>query len=79
MALGFVKSDVTLRPLVEAWNGKRWARQSTPGRPRAVVLEDVECTSASACVAVGSDQSKGARTPVVERRWERIAVIDGAR
>jgi hypothetical protein len=51
--------------LVEKWNGKTWAIQSTPG-PAGVsdtYLSAVSCSSSTACVAVGGD-SNGA---LVER------------
>jgi hypothetical protein len=42
-------------PLVERWNGKRWAIQSTPRLAglKFDVLNAVSCSSARACTAVG--------------------------
>ncbi|MGH3155855.1 MAG: hypothetical protein ACRDNF_04660 [Streptosporangiaceae bacterium] len=43
-------------PLVEVWNGTRWAIQSTPVPPgRTGTLFGISCTAVSACTAVGDD------------------------
>ena len=39
------------------WNGKTWARQSTPNSPGAVTtLVSVSCPTATACMAIGSNE-----------------------
>jgi hypothetical protein len=46
--------------LAEAWNGTRWVVQTAPDPSGAVYgsgLEAVSCSSATACVAVGSYES----------------------
>ena len=41
-------------PLIERWNGRQWAIQTTPGLPSSnTVLDGVSCPSATSCVAVG--------------------------
>jgi hypothetical protein len=47
--------DAFTRPLIERWNGRRWAIQRTP-RPAGsslTELSSVSCTSSTACAAVG--------------------------
>jgi hypothetical protein len=50
------------RTLVEAWNGRTWAIQTTPNQNGADVngLSGVSCTSATACTAAGSYVQAGA-------------------
>jgi hypothetical protein len=47
--------DVFTRPLIERWNGRRWAIQRTPRPPGSSLseLSSVSCTSPTACTAVG--------------------------
>lgn len=47
--------DVFTRPLIERWNGRRWAIQRTPRSADSSVTElsSVSCTSSTACTAVG--------------------------
>lgn len=55
--------------LVETWNGREWSVQRTPNPLSATrsTLSAISCTSASACVAVGSAESEfTARTTLVE-------------
>jgi hypothetical protein len=56
--------------LVERWDGTSWTIQSTPGPPFST-LTGASCTSATACVAVGSSSPTvaGADTALVER-WD---------
>lgn len=54
IAVGSVGSASTgLSPLAERWNGRSWRRLKMPGHDGG--LHAVSCTSASACMAVGSD------------------------
>jgi hypothetical protein len=43
--------------LAEAWNGTTWADQPTPHHGQSVSLNAVSCASATACTAVGTDQT----------------------
>lgn len=59
------------RPLVERWDGRRWAIDRVPrsANSSSSQLESVSCTSSTGCTAVGN----GPRGPLVERlngnRW----------
>ncbi len=55
-------------PLVEAWNGTAWTVQSTPRLIGATTtgLNGVSCTTASACVAVGSSTSSASEVALVQ-------------
>ena len=63
----YYNNATTLVTLAEHWNGKAWAIQHTPnpgnGSSGGTELDDVSCTSASACIAVGS----GATGTLAER------------
>ena len=39
--------------VTEIWNGARWRIASASGLPRATILQDAACSSASHCVAIG--------------------------
>jgi hypothetical protein len=57
--------------LAERWNGKSWKVQSTPktsGAPYSV-LSGVECTSATACTAVGDYTNRSAIEFTLTERW----------
>jgi len=60
-------------PLAEAWNGKRWANETTsePAGGLDSSLGDVSCTSATACTAVGSYRlrSQSVVTVPLAERW----------
>ncbi|HEY6730080.1 MAG TPA: hypothetical protein VI039_03545 [Solirubrobacterales bacterium] len=61
-----------LRPFVEHWDGSKWEIVPAPhpeGSPSAS-LEGVSCTSASACIAVGSVMDKKTRTEPFAERWD---------
>jgi phage tail-like protein len=55
-ASGSWTSGAGTRALIEQWSGSAWSAQSlpVPAGERAMALGGVSCTSASACVAVGS-------------------------
>jgi hypothetical protein len=57
-------------PLVERWNGRRWAIQPTPGLPGATsgFLFGVSCTTPRSCTAVGS-VTRGRSTDALVERW----------
>jgi hypothetical protein len=52
----YTASDGAQETLSEVWNGSRWKIQSTPNPAGTVMggLSSVSCTTAGACVAVGS-------------------------
>src|SRR5262249_61407552 len=55
-------------PLSETWAGAGWSTASTPPPNAGAVLEDVACTAATICVAVGySLTAFGQLLPLVER------------
>jgi hypothetical protein len=56
-AVGFYDAENGEGPFAEGWNGSTWSIQSTPapsGIEAESQLSGVSCTSASACIAVGS-------------------------
>ncbi|HLK00620.1 MAG TPA: hypothetical protein VKU39_12025 [Streptosporangiaceae bacterium] len=57
--------------LAEHWNGSAWAIQSTPNPAGASLslLRGVSCTSARACVAVGTEVTSGGRILPLAERW----------
>jgi hypothetical protein len=57
--------------LAVRWNGKTWAVQSTPSPSGAQgsSLAGVSCTSASACIAVGSYTNSAGTTVPLAERW----------
>jgi hypothetical protein len=60
--------------LAERWNGKTWSRQATPNAAGADggVFNDVACTAASACTAVG-DYGAGSTQPTLVEVWNGTA------
>jgi hypothetical protein len=68
MATGLTENHSFItKTLAEAWNGTRWSVLHTPDAPASMnVLNDVSCTSATACTAAGYDgadaQAYGANT-----------------
>jgi hypothetical protein len=58
--------------LAEAWNGTSWSIQPVPlpaGAARAF-LNSVSCTSASACIAVGSSLDSASNNSPLAERWD---------
>ena len=56
-AVGFYDAEDGQEPFAEGWNGSTWSIQTTPATPGIGTesqLSGVSCTSASACIAVGS-------------------------
>lgn len=71
----YVDSSGAQAALAERWNGTAWSIQSTPTLPGASssVLNDVSCTSASACTAVGHYvDSSGTEHPLADA-WSGTA------
>jgi hypothetical protein len=63
-AVGWSDQGVATRPVVERWNGRRWAVQRSPRLDGQ--LSGVSCPAPTRCIAVGSaTAAQGA--PVVER------------
>ncbi len=59
------------RPLVERWNGRRWAIERTP-RPAGasiVELDGVSCATAATCTAVGTYLDRAGRAVTLAERW----------
>jgi hypothetical protein len=70
MAVGYYVSEAGVQlNLTERWNGTRWAIQRTPSLTgtQFAFLDDLSCTSASACTAVGQT-NKG----TLAERWNGI-------
>jgi hypothetical protein len=65
----------TTNTLAESWNGSTWSVQDTPDAPGPLPsrLNSVSCTSAQACIAVGSGNSRSGNSTQLAKRW------DGAR
>jgi hypothetical protein len=59
--------------VAERWNGRTWTSQRVPafGGPSAITFSGVACTSATACLAVGSDWDYGDYTMPISARWTR--------
>ncbi len=55
------------KPLIESWNGRAWSITPSP-YPTAVtnILQGVSCSSATACTAVGYDESTTVDEPLIE-------------
>ncbi|MGA8634407.1 MAG: hypothetical protein WB805_06070, partial [Candidatus Dormiibacterota bacterium] len=63
-AVGFQYGNSDQLTLAEIWNGTAWSIESTPNRTNSASLAAVSCTSADACIAVGStgDTTSTSRT-----------------
>ena len=61
----------TQKTLVESWNGKEWTIQSSPNpkEAKASVLQDVSCTSAEACIAVGDYVDASPKNVTLAESW----------
>lgn len=61
----------TQKTLVESWNGKEWTIQSSPNpkEAKASVLQDVSCTSAEACIAVGDFVDASPKNVTLAESW----------
>jgi hypothetical protein len=57
--------------LAERWNGSEWSIQSTPNPTGAKSswLEDVSCTSSTACTAVGRYENSSSVEVTLAERW----------
>ena len=80
-AVGFT-AGVFFEPLAEQWNGVGWSIQSTPnpigplptmlGPVPDSQLNDVSCTSTTACIAVGSFVDRAGTTAPLVERWDGV-------
>ena len=78
----FVTSKGTVLPLIERWNGKRWAVTKSPALKGTIAsaLVGVACTSPSSCIAVGTTRATGTSPtrPLAEgwngRKWKVLAI-----
>ena len=72
-AVGDVQNNQNrIEPLEERWNGKTWTIQPTPGLAGSVgvYLNDVSCSSPTACTAVGvTVYDNPFRAPPLVERW----------
>jgi hypothetical protein len=69
----YMNSSAKWVTLVEFWNGSEWKVQSSPNPATSGAwLEDVSCTSATECTAVGSSWSVGPpeATQTLAMRWD---------
>src|SRR5205085_1235587 len=67
--------------LVERWNGAAWSIVASPNAPNGHgELAGVSCTSASACIAVGSSYQSSTRATLIEAwngaSWKQVASAD---
>ena len=67
----YVTSTNATLTLAENWNGTTWAAQSTPNPIGAAhsFLQDVSCTSASACTAVGDYTTSAGVDQALAENW----------
>ncbi len=67
----YVNSSGVFVTLAEAWNGASWAIQTTPNPAGATqsYLNDVSCTSATACTAVGEYHNSSGAVVTLAERW----------
>jgi hypothetical protein len=70
-AVGQFTSGGTVQALAEVWNGSNWAIQATPNPSGATSsqLNDVSCTSAARCEAVGQFTSSGGTVQALAEVW----------
>jgi hypothetical protein len=72
IAVGVSFANVSTPPLAERWNGTRWILQSVPSPPGATFseLQQVSCTSAKACIAVGDYGDSAGTYFTLAERWD---------
>ncbi len=71
-AVGGYEVGTTGISLAENWNGSAWTRQSfpVPGGSTSAFLDQVSCTSARFCEALGSYITSGGRTLALAAQWD---------
>jgi hypothetical protein len=72
VGLSVVNSAGLQGTLAERWDGSRWSAQPTPNPAGATGrgFGGVSCTSATACTAVGSFNSKAGKSFTLVERWD---------
>jgi hypothetical protein len=70
-AVGFYLKSGVYRAFAAVWNGTEWKLQTTPEPVGALSaqLEDVSCTAAGACTAVGYYKNSSGTTVSLAERW----------
>jgi hypothetical protein len=70
-AVGYYRKSGVYRALAAVWNGTEWKLQTTPEPVGALSaqLEDVSCTAAGACTAVGNYKNSSGTTLSLAERW----------
>jgi hypothetical protein len=65
--------DSVTNEIAERWNGRTWTSQRVPvfPGPSSITFSGVACTSATVCMAVGSDWDLGDFTNPIAARWTR--------
>lgn len=68
-------TTLTTASLAERWNGSAWTTEFTPNRgfSQTDTLADVSCTSASACVAVGTHANNAGTEQPLDEVWDGTA------
>ena len=71
IAVGTYTTSAGSMTLAERWNGTSWSIVPTPNPTGATgaQLNQVSCTAANACTAVGSYTHEGSTPTLVERSW----------
>jgi hypothetical protein len=63
----YLDSKSVMQTLVESWNGSTWSIVASPNEGTlGSSLDSISCTSASACMAVGSYTTAGSAQPLIE-------------
>jgi hypothetical protein len=79
--LGHTPVTSGFMPLAESWNGTGWAIQPMPAPAAATetTLAGVQCTSATACTAVGGSEHGNVSGTVLAERWDgaQWAILPG--
>jgi hypothetical protein len=73
VAVGYFRdTGEAVQPLTERWNGSDWTLvpPATPVAAVMATLENVSCTSASACTAVGYSESDTGAIETLAERWD---------
>ncbi len=67
----YLTSSGSIEPLAERWNGTSWTIQPTPGAPSKdyYALGGVDCTSSTACIAVGQNVTGVLESMTLAESW----------
>ncbi len=72
VAMGTYTTSTTARmPFAETWNGTKWTEQTppVPSGAKTAALYGISCVSASACMAVGPDETSAGVGEAFADRW----------